>query len=188
MDRREGPIRIPPSTWYKPGRKHVEDIPGYALCQYCRHCAMNHLGQIEDDGAWYCFFFQKWYRGDEILTYRCRGFRRKDCTFCKTMFCKDRNPKGVDRNYGWCNNYCDKLYSTPVLYYVGRPRNRIAYITNPEAKQMEKDFMAWKESQLKEENAREDVHPSAREQQGASDHTADGSTQKGESEEAEAGS
>lgn len=171
------PIPIPPSTSYKPNQRHIEDIPGYALCIYCRYCTLTRLGQIEDDGLWRCMKSGKWYKGREIVVYCCPCFIIKDCAECGNLkYC--RYHIGVYEPNGWCNNYRDRMYRTPGRYFVGRPLNKLRMIRDPVAKQMELDFTAWKRHALKEKH--EKVGPRIQEangkHEGASDDPPDGSS------------
>ena len=177
-------MKIPDSTWYGKHHTRVEDILGYALCTQCRNCALNRLGQIEDDGIWYCFWKKAWLRGDDILTYRCRGFAMKSCIFCrKHRYCKEDATR-----IAWCNNYCDNMYHTPVRYYAGRPKNSIGRLKDPVAKQMEKDFMAWRSRRIREaDSAGKELRDPEWWEKAASHHQADGSSPEGEHKEDQGG-
>ena len=146
-------MRIPESTWYKEGQTRVEDIPGYALCTQCRYCAMSRLGEIEDDGLWYCFHLKQWKEGGDILTYRCDGFEIKDCRHCMnqdTKYCPERGMDMKQRRFAWCNSYQERFYAKRSRFFVGRPINRVALLRDPVAKQMEKDYTAYRRKRLED--------------------------------------
>ena len=175
-------VKIPDSTWYRPGDKRVEDIPGYALCSQCRHCTMTRPYQIVDDGKWYCFRKKDWFRGDDILTYNCKYFRMKNCHYCVNKYrC---HVEGKETRVAWCNRYREQRYRHPSRYFVGRPTNSLKRLKDTIAIGMEEEFREEKKLALeKMADAGEELCTAEWWEENAFDNKADGSTEKGESEE-----
>ena len=179
-------MRTPESTSYKKGQKRIEDIPGYALCTHCRWCALTYLGQIVEEGFWYCFYKKEWHRGYDILTYNCNGFRMKECQHCYLRKrCKTyKNP--FMGGYSWCDKYKEAQYTTKDRFFVGRPSHDLGRLKDVVAKQMEKDFSAWMRSSAEEasENGEDfALHTTEWWEEDSSDHQADGGAAAGKPEE-----
>lgn len=108
-------MRIPDETKYKENEKRLEDTPGWVMCTQCDKCTITRLNQIYSDGAFFCFFRKAWKRGDDLLEFKCRGFRMKHCSSCKMFYkCKERRD-GIS----YCNRYRSRSIYHPRRFYYG---------------------------------------------------------------------
>lgn len=97
---------VPDETKYKPGDKRVEDMKGFQLCIHCARCPMTYQGQVRHDGSWLCMYFQRWKAGNDILEYRCEGYRMKRCSLCRN---KELCYKGDAEKRARGNTFCNKF-------------------------------------------------------------------------------
>ena len=108
-------MKIPDETHYRPGERHIEDIKGYVLCTQCDKCPLNSETTIRPEGAWRCFYFDKWKKGDDLVEYKCPGYQIKSCHTCdRKDYCKDAGTILYCRSY----NHVGMHYK--IREYYGR--------------------------------------------------------------------
>lgn len=131
----------------------VEDRVGYRLCSQCINCTLNKYDTIYTDGAFYCFYLERWKKGDDVIEYKCRGYTGKSCYNCMRRFrCRNSNP---DSREQWCNSYTNIGIWNKGKYYYGRrrPINRNA---NKEIIRLEEKYINGKRTYYQRQRADED--------------------------------
>ena len=120
-------MRIPDETHYKKGETRIEDREGYVLCTTCKYCPLTHRFQIYDDGYFRCTYLKQWKKGDDILEYKCKGYRPKLCSNCrKKTKCRDYEVTP--------GTFCKRYKRLSATSYFGR---RIIRSHNPRVLEME---------------------------------------------------
>lgn len=131
----------------------VEDRVGYRLCSQCINCTLNNYDAIYTDGAFYCFFFDEWKKGDDVIEYRCRGYVAKSCFNCKKRYkCRNSEPDSKER---WCNSYENMGIKRKGEYYFGR-RRPVNKKANREIIKLEEKYIDAKRADYQRQRADED--------------------------------
>lgn len=87
-------MKIPDETLYRNGNKRLQDFSFMRNCLRCIHCPINTQSQILSDGIWCCWYFKHWFDANDLLRYKCKGYRGKTCGSCgNKRFC-DYEGKG----------------------------------------------------------------------------------------------
>ena len=108
-------MRVPDEGKYKKGQKKLEDLVGWQFCPHCDKCTLTTQTQIYTDGYFFCLFFRKWKRGDDLVEFRCRGYKTKNCHTCKLMpMCRD---KFIGK---FCEDYKRFDINHHGMYHMGR--------------------------------------------------------------------
>lgn len=109
-------MRIPDEALYKKGEVRIEDTEGYVLCPHCDKCTITHENQIFTDGMFYCLHRRRWKKGDDLIEFKCDGYRTKSCDTCTYKDCEDKD-KGT-----YCNSYRKKGMKHHGMFFMGRKR------------------------------------------------------------------
>lgn len=130
-------MRVPDEGNYRKGQKHLEDLRGWKYCPHCDKCTLTHQNQIHTDGMFFCLFFRKWKRGDDLVEFRCDGYKVKSCHTCWHVgFCPNKF-KGK-----FCESYKRADISHHGAYHMGR--RRPLSDTDPYARKAEEHYIEQK--------------------------------------------
>ena len=131
----------------------VEDRVGYRLCSQCINCTLNKYDTIYTDGAFYCFYYERWKKGDDVIEYMCRGYTGKACYNCKKRFtCQSSNPDSKEQ---WCNKYKNMGITYDGIYYYGRRRS-VNKRANKQIVKLEEKYINAKRADYQRKRAEED--------------------------------
>lgn len=111
-------MRIPDESLRRESERKIEDIAGYRYCPHCINCTLHSQMQIYSDGFFYCRYFKKWRKGDDLIEFKCKGYIGKSCSTCRDKKCKQRSKE----KFVFCNKYINLKVQSNGYYYVGRRR------------------------------------------------------------------
>lgn len=107
-------------------------MKGLRCCLHCINCTLKTQNTLYSFGRWWCFYFKKWRRGNDLFEFLCKGFVMRDCVSCrKKHYC---NPHYIEQEFGvkmneftFCKEYENRGVANPNIYILGRhkmPRNK----------------------------------------------------------------
>lgn len=131
----------------------IEDRVGYQLCSHCINCTLNNYDTIYTDGAFYCFWRNRWKRGDDVIEDHCRGYISKSCMNCRWRYkCPHGNSDNPEQ---WCNKYVNMGIHHVGKYYYGR-RRAVNKNANKAIAELEEKYINAKRADYQRKRADED--------------------------------